>query len=182
MNNKYRSLTKALEVVGFENATVRRNVATYSFNSRLSSFNRLDISALDNLCKDLKKRSEDDESDLDFGLQQEVLLKRLMHFVQDLARVGKSVENIHPDEITLEAIDNNAIEHEKNREAFIKQSKTVSAAGDPGKFDKDKQWFTWRNSFINYLSLKLGSSGIPLSYVIREDQEPLDNAVYDDFM
>ena len=27
MNNKYRTLTKALEVVGFEN--VRRNVATY---------------------------------------------------------------------------------------------------------------------------------------------------------
>ena len=181
MNNEYRSLAKALEVVGFENATVRCNVATYSFNSRLSSFNRLDISALDNLCKDLKKRSEDDESDLDFGLQQEVLLKGLMHFVQDLARVGKSVENIHPDEITLEAIDN-AIERAKNREAFIKQSKTVSAAGDPGKFDKGKQWFTWRDSFINYLSLKPGSSGIPLSYVIREDQEPLDNAVYDDFM
>ena len=58
------------------------------------------------ICKDLKKRSEDDESDLDFGLHQEVLLKGLMHFVQDLARVGKSVENIHPDEITLEAIDN----------------------------------------------------------------------------
>ena len=113
MNNEYRSLAKALEVVGFENATVRRNVATYSFNSRLSSFNRLDISALDNLCKDLKKGSEDDESNLDFGLQQEVLLKGLMHFVQDLARVGKSVENIHPDEITLEAIDN-AIEHAKN--------------------------------------------------------------------
>ena len=54
MNNEYRSLAKALEVVGFENATVRRNVATYSFNSRLSSFNRLDISTLDNLCKDLK--------------------------------------------------------------------------------------------------------------------------------
>ena len=54
MNNKYRTLNKALKVVGFEDATVHCNVATYSFNSRLSSFNRLDISALDNLCKDLK--------------------------------------------------------------------------------------------------------------------------------
>ena len=81
MNNEYRSLARALEVVGFENAMVRRNVATYSFNIRLSSFNHLDISALDN---------EDDESDLDFGLQQDVLLKRLMLFVQDLACVGKS--------------------------------------------------------------------------------------------
>ena len=70
-----------------------------------------------------------------------------MHFVQDLARVGKSVENIHPDEITLEAIDN-AIERTKNREAFIKQSKTVSAAGDPGKFDKGKQWFTLSTTYL----------------------------------
>ena len=165
MNNEYRTLTKALEVVGFENATVRRNVATYSFNSRLSSFNCLDATALDNLCKDLKKQSEEEESDLEFGLQQEVLLKGLIHFVQDLTRVGSSVEDLDLDEISLETIDN-AIERAKNREAFIKQSKSVSAAGDPGKFDKNKQWFTWRDSFINYLSLKPGSSGIPLSYVI----------------
>ena len=51
-------------MVGFDNATVHCNVATYSFNSRLSSFKRLDISALDNLCKDLKKQSEDDESNV----------------------------------------------------------------------------------------------------------------------
>ena len=75
MKNKYRTLTKALEVVGFENATVRHNVATYSFNSRLSSFNRLDISALDNLCKDLKKRSEDDESNLDLACKKKYYLK-----------------------------------------------------------------------------------------------------------
>ena len=101
MNNEYRSLTKALEVVGFENATVCCNVVTYSFNSRLSSFNCLDISALYNLYKDLKKQSEDDESNLDFGLQREVLLKGLMYFVQDVACLDKSVDNHFPDKITL---------------------------------------------------------------------------------
>ena len=106
MNNKYRTLTKALEVVGFENTTVCCNVATYSFNSRLSSFNCLDATAFDNLCKDLKKQSEEEDSDLEFGLQQEVLLKGLMHFVQDLTRVGRSIEDLDLDEISLEAIDN----------------------------------------------------------------------------
>ena len=66
INNNYRFLTKALEVVGFENATVHCNVATYSFNSRLSGLNHLDTAALDNLCKDLKKKSEEDERNLDF--------------------------------------------------------------------------------------------------------------------
>ena len=55
MNNEYRTLTKALEVVGFENATVRCNVAIYSFNSRLSSFNHLDATDLDNLCGRFEK-------------------------------------------------------------------------------------------------------------------------------
>ena len=99
MNNEYRTLTKALEVVGFGNATVRRNVATYSFNSKLSSFNRLDVTALDNLCKDLKKQSEEDDSDLEFGLQQEVLLKGLMHFVQDTTHVDRSVEDTKLDDM-----------------------------------------------------------------------------------
>ena len=53
-----------------------------------------------------------------------------MHFVQDLTRVGRSVEDLDLDEISLEAIDN-AIERAKNMEAFIKQSKSVSATGDP---------------------------------------------------
>ena len=99
INNKYRTLTKALEVVVFGNATVHGNVATYSFNNKLSSFNRLDVTALDNICKDLKKQSEEDDSDLEFGLQQEVLLKGLMHFVQDLTHVGRSIEDLDLDEI-----------------------------------------------------------------------------------
>ena len=141
MNNDNRTLTKALEVVGLGSATVRLRIATYSFNKRLSSFNRLDATALDNLRKDLKRQSEEEDGDLVFGLQQEVLLKGLMHFVQDLTRVGRSVEDLDVDDINLEAIDK-ANERAKNRVAFIKQSKSVSAAGDPRKFDKNKQWFT----------------------------------------
>ena len=38
MNKNYRILTEALELMGFENATVCCNFAMYSFNSRLNSF------------------------------------------------------------------------------------------------------------------------------------------------
>ena len=57
MNNDYMILTKALELMGFENAT------------------------------DLKKQYEDKGSSLEFVLQQEVLLKGLMHLVQDTTHV-----------------------------------------------------------------------------------------------
>ena len=57
----YRILTEALELMGFENAT------------------------------DLNKQYEDKGSGLEFVLQQEVLLKGLMHFVQDTTHVDISV-------------------------------------------------------------------------------------------
>ena len=61
MNNDYRILTEALELMGFENAT------------------------------DLNKQYEDKGSGLEFVLQQEVLLKGLMHFVQYTTHVDISV-------------------------------------------------------------------------------------------
>ena len=72
MNNKYRTLNKALEVVGFENATVCCNVATYSFKGSLNSFNHLDTNSLDSLCMDLKKQcfvSISQKIDMQFELQ-----------------------------------------------------------------------------------------------------------------
>ena len=51
MNTDYIPLTKALEVVDFENAKVHCNIKTYSLNSRLSSITCLDTMTLDNLCK-----------------------------------------------------------------------------------------------------------------------------------
>ena len=43
--------------------------------------------------KDLNKQYEDKGSGLEFVLQQEVLLKGLMHFVQDTTHVDISVED-----------------------------------------------------------------------------------------
>ena len=65
----YRILTEALELMGFENAT------------------------------DLNKQYEDKGSGLEFVLQQEVLLKGLMHFVQDTTHVDRSVEDTKLDDM-----------------------------------------------------------------------------------
>ena len=45
------------------------------------------------------KQNEDKGSDVEFGLQQEVLLKGLMHFVQDPTHVGRSVEDTKLDDM-----------------------------------------------------------------------------------
>ena len=62
INNDYMILTGALELMGFQNAT------------------------------DLNKQYEDKGSGLGFVLQQEVLLKGIMHVVQDTTHVDISDE------------------------------------------------------------------------------------------
>ena len=49
---------------------------------------------------------------------------------------------------------------------------TISKAADPGKFKDEKKWPDWEPAFVNYLSTIPGVRGVPLSYVIRENDAP----------
>ncbi len=50
----------------------------------------------------------------------------------------------------------------------------------PEAFKKDTKWRSWKEQFQNYLGTKLGQSKIPLTYIIRPDDEPGDEADFDD--
>ena len=56
---------------------------------------------------------------------------------------------------------------------MICNTKLAAEAADPGKLDSENKWKQWEERFINYLSVQLGSRGVPLSYVIR-DNDALD--------
>ena len=60
---------------------------------------------------------------------------------------------------------------------------TFSKAADPGKFKDKRKWHDWEPSFVNYLSTIPGSYRVPLSYIVRE-QEDLehDHGFGDDFV
>ena len=52
------------------------------------------------------------------------------------------------------------------------QVDTISKAADPGKFKDEKKWPDWEPAFVNYLSTIPGVKGIPLSYVVRTNEDP----------
>ena len=52
------------------------------------------------------------------------------------------------------------------------QVDTISKAADPGKFKDKKKWPDWEPALVNYLSTIRGVKGIPLSYVVRANQDP----------
>lgn len=49
---------------------------------------------------------------------------------------------------------------------------TASKAADPGKLRTNTDWYTWSQGFVNYLSTIPGCTGVPLSYVVRHNDDP----------
>ena len=72
----------------------------------------------------------------------------------------------------------------RTHKLYIERYETISAAAKPAKFTKDTKWEDWAPSFINYLRTIPGRNGVPLMYVIRdEDDQPLRSIDYlDDYI
>lgn len=57
----------------------------------------------------------------------------------------------------------------RTHKMYIERYETMSSAAKPAQFTKDVKWEDWAPSFINYLRTIPGRNGVPLMYVIRED-------------
>lgn len=60
----------------------------------------------------------------------------------------------------------------KTHEAFIAKSKTIIETAKPVHFTDKQKWEEWFPTFRNFLRSIPGRSGVPLSYVIRDDDLP----------
>ena len=60
----------------------------------------------------------------------------------------------------------------KTHQNFIDKSKTLSDIAKPEKLKADTKWSDWYPSFVNFLRAIPGARGVPLSYVIREEEQP----------
>jgi hypothetical protein len=91
-----------------------------------------------------------------------------MYWVQDMKRMSKDPESqiLTSDDIQL-AMDNTNI-----RKNLSDNMETSSKAADLGKLGNSIEWYTLSHGFVNYLSTIPGSADIPLSYVVRELDEP----------
>jgi hypothetical protein len=112
-----------------------------------------------------------------FGIGRTKKLTGAMHWVQDCYRANDvpNHENFNL-EVLLEALSLAQI-----RKSDLELVGTNTKASDPGKFKDERKWPEWEKAFTNYLSVIPGVSGIPLSYIVREEEEPEDGLVYATF-
>ena len=62
------------------------------------------------------------------------------------------------------------------------QTKISADTASPGPSENEKQWKHWEEKFFNYIRFHIGANGIPLSYVIRDDEEPDIDGEHPDFI
>ena len=108
-----------------------------------------------------------------FGLRHIKLLLGVMHWVQDQDRCYRmaSINDVQ-DADEFRGILDVAIQRAALRKVEDDQVETISKAADPGKFKDECKWPDWEPAFINYLSTIPGSYHVPLSYVVRENDDP----------
>lgn len=69
------------------------------------------------------------------------------------------------------------IRRQKSHNLFIEKSKTLSEAAKPVTLTESVKWIDWYPTFLNYLRAIPGVNGVPLSYVIRNNEAaaPIDD-------
>ena len=108
-----------------------------------------------------------------FGLRHIKLLTGVMHWVQDqdCCYRNASTGNIADANEFREIIDI-SIQRTALQKVEDNQVEMISKAVDTGNFKDEKKWTDWEPAFMNYLSRTPGSYHVPLSYVVREQEDP----------
>jgi hypothetical protein len=106
-----------------------------------------------------------------FGFNRTKLLTGLMHWMQDQWRKGLIPEEEGP--VNLDNL-TKALTDADIRKNMSDNQETASKAADPGKLKVNTDYHTWIAGFTNYLGTIPGMTGIPLAYVIRKSELPVE--------
>jgi len=113
------------------------------------------------------------------GARKGKLLNSLIHFLQDQRKLGVPGPTIDGYDDGGAFID--ALKRSMTRAMIRKEAKetmdTRAKQAAPTKLKGEKDFVEWESAMLNYLSILRGVQGVPLSYVIRRDD---DEAVDDD--
>ena len=165
------SIDTILMYCGFQEDDERENIALDGFED-FEDILALTEKDIGDLAKGFAERTAVNGKII-FGLRRTNLLKATTHWVQDFRRVSRepTLEGIEDEAGFREAIEI-ARQRAQIRKHNVDESDSLSKASDPGKLKRQKDWQVWSRSLTNHLSTILGQDGVPLSYVIRENEEP----------
>ena len=174
------TILQLLHWIGFRTENLRGSIVDDAFESfdDLKLLTEKDISSM---AGGFASRTVQDGR-INFGLRRTKLTKALVHWVQDFYRVSETPSITGLNEVTFKGQLERALARAEIRKALKSQTSTSAGAASPGPLESEKMWKQWEEKFINYTRSHIGANGIPLSYVIRENDDPDSNGDYPDFI
>ena len=116
------------------------------------------------------------------GTRRSKLLQAFVHWVQDFQRVSGTVSIVGLNQNTFKEQLRRALNRASIRQNLKDNTSSASEAASPGSLENERKWKTWEEKFTNYCRVHIGSNGIPLSYVIRENDDPNTDGEFGDFI
>ena len=116
------------------------------------------------------------------GTRRLKALRAVVHWVQDFRRASGTSLIVGLNEISFKQQLTRALDQAVIRTSLKDQTTTTLSEASPGPLDNERKWKQWEEKFVNFTQTHMGSNGIPLSYVIRENDEPLVDEEYTNFV
>ena len=166
-------MNQILEWLGFANAPQRTQVLQDI--PTLESLADITEQEIGYLAEEYSKRTVTDGRFF-MGLERTKLLKATVHWTQDFGRLGGIPSIVGLNAATFKAQVRQARDRATIRQELDKQNESISKEAAPGKLKSEKEWEKWEKQLKNYLSTIYGAWGIPLVYVIRDNDAGAPNA------
>ena len=117
-----------------------------------------------------------------FGVRRTKHIKGLVHWINDFDRVSGAPTIVGLNETSFKQELDRALARDAIRKSLRSQTSTTADAASPGPLKSEKLWKEWEEKFINYTRTHLGVNGVPLAYVIRENENPDNDRTFPDFI
>jgi hypothetical protein len=167
------SMHRVLLWIGFD-LQATRDALLEELGDDLIVFQQIKPKDIDSLVKTLMGRTPAARR-VPTGFQQQQKLKAVIHWAKDRHRIGLDVE-IHVGDNVVEAHYQFLRELSASssraaiREADADSRSTRAKDASPGKLKDEKNWDEWEQSLYTMLNILHGVNGVPLCYVIREEE------------
>ena len=110
---------------------------------------------------------------ISFGMRRTKWLIVMMHWYQDFSQCSKrpTIDDFVTANDFKQALSTTA-QHASLCKVDTDQVDTICKAADPGKLKDERKWPELYPAIVNYLSTIPGVYGVPLSYIVRDNQAP----------
>ena len=165
-----------LEWIGFDTDANQATVADEGGLLTLVDFEDLNKEGVTALAESLRKRYPQ-ASRVHVSKGKQDMLVNTGHWAGDFGRVSLEPElplgdDGNPDQQEFEDLLKLAKQRAEARKYLKDNSKTLSDAAEPDKLKDEKDWWEFSDQLYIYLSAIPGVKGVPLSYIIRDNEQP----------